>query len=189
MAEITGIIQELRTRDVSGGKKAYNIVVGGQEYGCGLYAPKAKVGDYVKFELDESRGYKNVGRNSLKVSTHKPPAEAIAEASNTKPVASTAGGTVDMKQEVVSRQSALNSAIAFMAILQSADALGLPASNTKGKRQEVLEAMLNQYMVEFFERNTGTAYRDLSPKKKDPEVADEAADTGGEVEPADDQWQ
>src|SRR5687768_13750341 len=101
MAEQTGIIQEIRVKDVAGGKKAYDIVVAGQAFGVGLFAPKAKVGDYVKFEIDESRGYKNVARNSLKVSTNKPPAEAIAEADATKPAQSTAGGSVDMKQEVV----------------------------------------------------------------------------------------
>lgn len=185
MAEITGIVQEIQVRDVKGGKKGYDLVVGGERYGYGLYAPKCQVGDYVKFGLDESRGYKNVERNTLRVSKNKPSTEALAEAAATAPKQSAGGGSVDMKQEIISRQSALNSAIDFMTLLHANDALGLPAS-AKGKKQEVLESMLAKYMAEFYERNTGVAYKDITPGKKEETVdSPEAVDDT----PVDDEWE
>lgn len=186
MTDITGIVQEIRTKPTSSGKPAYDLVVGGQAYGAGLYAPKCKVGDYVKFELDESRGYKNVARNSLKVSSGKPPAEAVAAAEATAPKVSTTGGTVDMKQEVISRQSALNSAIAFMQLASSNDALGLPKTDTKGKKLEALETLLHKFVAEFYEENTGVAYKSIAPNAKVDE--EEAGEGEEDVAAADDQW-
>jgi hypothetical protein len=187
MSDITGVVQEIQTRDVSGGKKAYNIVVGGESYGAGLYAPKCKVGDYVKFTLDEARGYKNVGRGSLQVSKNKPPADAVAAAAATALPKSSDGSSVDRKQDTISRQSAMNTAIQFMTLLSANDALGLPAS-AKGKKVEVLEAMLSKYTQDFYERNTGVKWKDIAPATKgstneasEPEVEED--DT-----PADEQW-
>lgn len=188
MSEMTGVVQEIQTRDVSGGKKAYNVVIAGQAFGAGLYAPKCKVGDYVKFEIDESRGYKNIARNSLKVSANKPTAEQLAESAATAPKKSTTGASVDQRQDTISRQAALNSATAFMQLLHDADSLGLPAASNKGKRQEALELMLKQYMKEFYEFNTGVAFKDIAPSSAKTETTD--APSEEEVEaPADDQWQ
>lgn len=185
---ITGIIQKIEARSVAGGKTAYNIVVGGQSYGAGLYAPKAKEGDYVKFNVDESRGYKNVERNSLKVSANKPPAEAVAAAEATAPKQSTTGGSFDTKQDTISRQSATNTAIAFLQLLSDNDALGLPATTTKkGNKQQALEAMLSKYTVQFYEENTGVVFKSIAPgasEGKPEEPEDEP-----EVEaPSDEEW-
>jgi hypothetical protein len=183
MADMTGVVQEVQTRDVSGGKKAYNIVVGGQSYGVGLYAPKCKVGDYVKFEIDESRGYKNVARNSLKVSANKAPAEAMAEAEATAPRKTSTGGSVDTRQDTISRQAAMNTAIQFMTLLQSAGVL--PAATAKGKGQESLELMLKQYSKDFYEMNTGVVYKDITPGTKNDDVPVETAEQSA---PSDEKW-
>lgn len=179
MTDITGVVQKIETRDVAGGKKAYNIVVGGERYGAGLYAPKCKEGDYVKFELDESRGYKNVGRNSLKVNAKGPPPEAVAEAAATAAkAAAPEGGQKQETQETIERQSASNTAIAFLAVAQAADALGLPASGAKGKKLEALDILLEKYATYFYERNTGKDWKDLKPAK----TKDEAEVAEGEVD-------
>lgn len=186
MSEITGVVQEIKTRSVSGGKTSYDLVVAGQAYGAGLYAPKCKVGDYVKFDLDDSRGYKNVGRNSLKVSANKPPAEALAEAEATAPKKSTTGGSFDQRQDTISRQAAMNTAIQFMTLAASQDALGLPAASAKGKRIETLEGMLAKYTQEFYETNTGVKYKSIAPASSEAEVAPPAVE---EVEaPVDSEW-
>jgi hypothetical protein len=187
MAEITGVVQEIKTRSVSGGKTSYDLVVGGQAYGAGLYAPKCDVGDYVKFELDDSRGYKNVGRNTLKVSKNKPPAEAVAEAAATAPKKSTTGGSFDTRQDTISRQAAMNTAIQFMVLAASQEALGLPAAGAKGKRLETLEGMLHKYTQEFYETNTGVKWMNISPTTKD-EAATEAAAPEEVAAPADSEW-
>lgn len=189
MAEITGVVQEIETRSVAGGKTAYNVRVGGESYGAGLYAPKCKVGDYVKFGLDESRGYKNIERNTLKVSANKPPAEALAAAAATAPQQNSQGMSVDARQDVISRQSATNSALAFLTLLTTNDAMGLPAATAKGKRVEVIESMLHQYEKEFYERNTGLAWKDISPKPKPEESTGEVTPpVADEVVAAADEW-
>lgn len=189
MADITGVVQDIVTRDVSGGKKSYDIVVAGQKYGAGLYAPKCKVGDYVKFELDDSRGYKNVGRNSLKVSANKPPAEAMAEAETTAPQKNSAGASVDSRQDIISRQAATNSAIAFMAVLAATESLGLPAASGKAaKRSEVMEGILHQYEKEFYERNTGIAWKDISPAPKEAEAVNEQVVEDAPAPVEEDEW-
>ena len=187
MSSVTGVIQQINEKSVAGGKKAYDIVVAGQTYGYGLYPPKAKEGDYVKFDVDESRGYKNVARNSLKVSTNKPPAEAVAEAQASAPKQNSVGGSVDSRQDSILRQSSLNYAIQYLGVLAQAGALAVPA--TKGKQQEYVDTLRKKYTQEFYEANSGLAYKDISPNQTE-------AAGGGEDEtpfetsdaPADGEW-
>ncbi len=190
MSTITGIVQEIQTRKVSGGTKtAYNIVVAGESYGVGLYAPKCKVGDYVRFELDDNSRYKDVVRNTLQVSKSKPPAEAVAEA---KATAGKAAASADNKQETISRQSALNSAIAFLAVGASVDALPLPKTDAKGKKQEALDALLAKYTQQFYEQSTGQKWSGTSPKATPTEDEAEAAPDDSAVQEtadADNGWE
>lgn len=185
---VTGVIQEIKTKNTSTGKQAFDVVVAGQSYGVGLYAPKARVGDYVKFEIDDSRGYQNVARNSLQVSKNKAPPEAVAQAAATAPKMSTGGGTVDMKQEIISRQSAKNTAIEFMKVLQAAGALPVPAA--KGKAQEALEIVFREYEKQFYESNTGVAFKDITPTTPTAIAATEVAVAQPEVvaDATEDEW-
>lgn len=178
MSEVSGTIQEIQTRGVAGGKTAYNLVVGGQSYGAGLYAPKAKVGDYVTFVVDESRGYKNVERGTLKVGKapkeYKEPTSAATSGYTQK------AASFDSRQDAISRQAASNTAIGFLELLIKAEALALP----KTKRQEAVETYLHKYEQMFYERNTGVAWKDISPNK-----TEESEDEEAEVEtPDDEQW-
>lgn len=168
---MTGLIQEIRSKSVAGGKTAYDIVVAGQTYGYGLYPPKAKEGDYVKFDVDDSRGYKNVARNSLKVSANKPPAEAVAQAAATAPQVNSAGASFDGRQDSIVRQSSMEYAIRFLGVLAQAGALAVPT--TKGKGQEYMDTLRKKYTQEFYEHNTGLVYKDISPNHAEADGADE----------------
>ena len=156
---VSGIVQEIKTRDVAGGKKAYNVVVGGQSYGAGLFAPKCKEGDYVTFETEERNGFINIAPRSLKVG--KVPSEAVAKAA-----AQTTGGSFDKRQDAISRQAASNTAIAFMQLLASQDALPVPASKSKGDKQAALEALLQGYEQRFYEHNTGNKWVNIAPQEE-----------------------
>lgn len=182
MADMTGVVQAVNVKDVSGGRKSYDVVVAGQAYGAGLYAPKCKVGDYVKFEIAESRGYKNIARNSLKISANKPPAEAVAQAEATAPKTNSQGGSFDTRQDVISRQAATNSAIQFMTLLASQEALPAASGKNKGTKQEVLETLLHQYEASFYERNTGVVWKDITPGAEKDVAANTDADDQPEPE-------
>lgn len=177
MAQVKGVVQAIETKQVSGGTKtAYSIVVGGQGYGAGLFKPKCKEGDYVTFEVEMNGNYKNVARNSLSVSDYKPTAEDTS--APTKSGTKSAGGMtkeqywdnkekLDLeRQDVISRQSSSNSAIAFMQVMSANDALGLPKSTAKGAQAKALTALLRKLEVEFYERNTGKVWVDITPKQK-----------------------
>ena len=172
MAQVKGVVQAIETKQVSGGTKtAYSIVVGGQGYGAGLFKPKCKEGDYVTFEVEMNGNYKNVARNSLSVSDYKPAPEDTP--APTKSAAKTAGVDWDAKakadaerQDTISRQASSNSAIAFMQIMSANDALGLPKSTAKGAQAKALTALLRKLEVEFYERNTGKVWVDITPKQK-----------------------
>lgn len=178
---ITGIVQEVIKKPVSGNRTGYDIKVAGETYGVGLYPPKCKEGDYIKFDLDDSRGYKNVARNTLKVSAGKPPAEAIAEAATpTKPVA--AGS----REDSIMRQSSLNYAIQYLGVLAAAGVLSPPTSG-KGKGQEYMDTLRKKYVQEFYEANSGVVYKDISPNQSQAEDAAEE-EAPFEEAPADSEW-
>jgi hypothetical protein len=182
--EVTGIIQEIRKKNVAGGKTAYDIVVGGEAYGNGLYPPKAVEGDYVKFEVDLSRApYKNVARNSLKVSKGKPPAEAVAAAAATAPQISSTGASFDARQDSIVRQSSTEYAVAYLGVLAQAGALAVPT--TKGKGQEYMDTLLSKYIQTFYEANTGLKWKSIRPGADKEEDAGETPD---EAAPEDDNW-
>lgn len=176
---ITGIVQEVIKKQVSGGRTGYDIVVAGETYGCGLYPPKCKEGDYIKFDLDDSRGYKNVGRNTLKVSAGKPPAEVVA-ASTAAPKPAAAGS----REDSIMRQSSMNYAISYLGVLAAAGALAVPT--TKGKGQEYMDTLRKKYTQEFYESNSGVAYKDISPNQSTAEEAGEE-DVADDV-PEDGEW-
>lgn len=165
---VNGVIQQIQTRSVSGGTKtAYDIYVNGQKYGAGLFAPKAKEGDYVTFEANQSQYGWDVVARTLRVGK-APDGEQAAP-----PVSRSAGGvpSFDKKQDAISRQAASNTAIAFMQLLAAQDALPVPASKSKGDKQAVLETLLQGYEKRFYEANTGQVWKDVSPAGSKQEVA------------------
>ena len=186
MAQITGIVQEIAFKQTSAGQMA-DIVVAGEKYGAGLAKYlKAKEGDYVTFELDDSRGYKNVARNSLKVSKNKAPPEAVAEANATKANVAKAVNGFDARQDAISRQAASNTAIAYMVLLHAAGALPVSTSKTKGAAQASLDAIREEYEKVFYERNTGQAFKDISPSAPKEDVSEDSAEADV---PDDDAWE
>lgn len=184
MAEVTGIIQSIIEKQTSAGIMA-DIVVAGEKYGAGLKKfLKAKEGDYVKFELDDARGYKNVGRGSLKVSQGKPPAEAVEAAASTKAKVAGAVSGFDARQDAISRQAASNTAIAWVTFLATQDAL--PKAKTKGAAAATFDAIRAEYEKEFYERNTGHEYKLIGPAAK--AAAEEVGDDDAAA-PADEPWE
>lgn len=179
--EITGIVQSI-IETQRGANRMADIVVAGEKYGAGLVKfLKAKEGDYVKFTLNEERGYKNVERGTLMVGKGAPPAAAVAAAAATKENVAKAVSGFDARQDAISRQAASNTAIAYMTLLASQDAL--PKAKTKGTAASTLDAVREEYERVFYERNTGQVYKSISP------TASEAEEPEAEEAPEDEVWQ
>lgn len=181
MSQESGVIQEIQSRSVAGNKTAYDIVIAGQRYGAGLYAPKAKVGDYVTFTVSQNGNFKNVERGTLKVGKAPKGEEQAA----IKAKVGAAVNSFDARQDAISRQAASNTAIAWVSFLQAAGALTVPA--TKGKAQAALDLVRKEYEKEFYEANTGNAWKDISPS---PKAEEDAGEYEGEAEePEDRPWE
>lgn len=166
MSEVSGVIQQIKTKQVGPQKKtAYDIQVAGQWYGYGFFKPSAKEGDFVTFTAVANGNFLNVERGTLKVG--KAPAS-----SNTQSTVARAVNNFDSRQDAISRQAASNTAIAWMTLLHEAGAL--PTGNkTKGALQSALDTIRREYEKEFYEGNTGQEWKDIRPASSAAEVADE----------------
>ena len=177
---ISGVIQQIRTKQTKIGTM-YDIQVNGDFYGIGKYAPKAKEGDYVTFTPEYNGNFKNVERGTLKVSANKP-----ANVGNSAPATNVraASNSFDARQDAISRQAASNTAIAWLTLLNTAGALPIATSKSKGSQQEAMDVIRRQYEKEFYEANTGIEWKNISPKQD----AESDADDNGEEEVENDPW-
>lgn len=154
MAQVTGVVQVVKDKQTSIGKTAWDIKVGGQWYGAGLFKPDIQEGDYVSFDYVVSGNFKNIERGTLKKG--KVPEGSAAKAVNS------AMSNFDTRQDAISRQAASNTAIAWVTFLASNGAIQLPA-RSKGAAQEGWDTILAEYERRFYEKNTGVRWKDISP--------------------------
>lgn len=172
----SGYIQAITPRETRVGIM-YDLVIDGQKIGAGKFKPKGvDVGDYVNYDVDMNGKFRNLKAGSLSKAT--PPAGV------SKPAQSTGTGYstpyVD-RQEIISKQSALNSALAFVEILNTAGALPIPASKKAAEKADLIEQIVMEYTAKFYHMNTGNTF----------ELPDTAAVAGGDLsgaEEADGDW-
>lgn len=134
----------------------YDMVIDGQKIGTGKFKPKGvEPGDYVSYDINMNGNFKNLKPGSLSKET--PPAGVTAA-----PAASTGTSqgfsSYSDRQDVISKQSALNSALQFVDILAKADALPLTASKKKDEKADILERIVMEYTAKFYHVNTGNIY-------------------------------
>lgn len=140
---------------------SWQLYVDGKTLGFMKYEPKGyAIGDYVTYETEQKGQYQNLKAGTLSKSV--PPAGAAAP---TRPEPSKI--TMD-RQDVISRQAALNTALSFVQLLQVAGALPEGKSLTPAKKADKMEAILMEYVKKFHLLSTGTVY-------EVPEAAAEAA--------------
>lgn len=148
MANKSGFITKIDTRSTKFGDK-HQVHIGSDSYIYGNYPPKGlAVGDFVTFETKMNGQYENLVAGTM-VKADAP----AGVAAPTPPQAS----TISMdRQDVISRQAAMNTAMEFIKFLQANEAL--PIAKTKAKNADMLEAILLEYTGKFFHINTGSTY-------------------------------
>jgi hypothetical protein len=151
--KISGVVQEVQTYNTKIGPM-FNVVVGGEKYGNGKYAPKCSAGDVVEFEVAYNGNYKNVAPRTLTV-VGKASAAAVAAEAASAPARSASTGSYDARQDVISRQAALNSALTFVGLLASQDALPVTKTAKIGSKIEAIEALVRKYTGDFHLQSTG----------------------------------
>lgn len=145
-----GYITDIKESDGRFGK-SYQLYVDNKSLGFMKFPPKGiGVGDFVEYETEKKGQYENLKPGTL--SKIDPPAGMKAPI---RPAPSTI--TMD-KQDVISRQAALNSALSFVQILQAAGAIPEGKTLSADKKADKIEAILNSYVKRFYELNTGSEY-------------------------------
>lgn len=148
---VSGIVQSIDTRETKFGTM-YSAKVNGTSYGVGKYPPKCKAGDNVTFNVTYNGQYANMDVKSLQVVSGGPAAPVAAAGAPAR------SNYEDPKQTTIAKQSALNSAVAFLQVLQAADALPVSKTVKPAERLKTIEAMLVHYRAKFYLESTGAEF-------------------------------
>lgn len=168
-------IQEIQQKQTSVGAMYDLVLSNGDKVGMGKFPPKGfSAGDYVNYEVTMRGQYKNLTPGSLSKAT--PPAGVPAPAASAGP-ARTGGnaGGYDKRQEIISKQAALNSGMTFVNLLVSADALPIPKTAKSDKKADLMEEIVMRYTAQFYNLATGEDY----PLPDAVPAGLEAAEDGG----------
>lgn len=158
MQSVTGVVQEVRVKNTAVGEM-FDIVVNGAEYGAGKFRPTCKPGDTITFNVTYRGKFANVDQRSIQVGAGDNVTAFPAKVP--KATLST--------QDIISRQSAYNTAIAWVGVLVQAGALTLPAK--VGVRNQIMDEILEKYRDEILGWNTGTIKE--TPKTDDTTITHE----------------
>ena len=177
MPNTQGLVSEIRTRDTSYGTM-YNFVVNGEEFGAGKFPPRGvAAGDDIEFSFEDKGRYKNLDSKSVK----KVGAPSAAQVATSTAATAVASSSASAKDATISKQAARNTAVAFMTLLGSVDALPVAASAKPAAKFEVLRGVLDKLTQEFFDFSMG--------KTTSTPLTDAAEDVGGsDGDPADGPW-
>ena len=144
---IKGKITKVGSRPTKFGDMFY-IELGGQQVGVGKYRPKISEGDYARVPVERNGQYINL----LKGGT----IERIAdEGSSSSAAAAPSSGKSytpyndDKWQETISRQAARNTAMQFLNLLVSQEAIAFPKTANAERKAAILRAHLEKLTEEF----------------------------------------
>ena len=151
-----GFLQQIVVKDTSVGKMYDYIFSNGDKVGAGKFPPKGiEQGKFYNYEFDMNGNFKNLRKNTM--FEGKAPEGAAASAASSAAPARAVGNSYDSRQDVISKQAAFNTSIAFVKLLAESDALPIAASVKAAKKADAIEAIVLDYASKFHKRSTGTA--------------------------------
>lgn len=180
MPSVTGIIEAITARPTSIGDM-YDVVVNGTKYGNGKYAPRGvNIGDTVTFDFDVKVNGRYENKNIIPKTMRVVGAQA---AQATAPAQRAAGAVVstqvDKRQETISKQSAMNTALTLIGLQLQYGAVKLPAKAPDA--YTVLNTLFADTVARVYNLNTGDKWKltaaDFAPKQV---AEDDAEDDFGD---------
>lgn len=156
--EIQGVVGQVAEFKTNTGKTVYSIVVDGKKYSAGFDKPPCQIGDNVAFGTVMNGQYINVAKNSIRV---LPPSAGNTGGVARQPAAG-ANNYAD-RQDTISRQAASNTALQFVTLAHSIEALDIKKTAKADDKLAALEALVTQYTIFFYEQNTGVEYKSIAP--------------------------
>lgn len=153
MMQVEGYVQAIETVPTKTGKTMYNVRVNGDKFGAGMYPPKFKQGDFISFTCTMNGNFKNMETRTVTIKAAPPmPVQAPVASAG----AAQSAGNWDTRQDTISKQAALNSAMEMVSILAGAGAVvGLDKAKTPADKAAVLTGLVTEFTKEFYHQNTG----------------------------------
>jgi hypothetical protein len=156
MMKVEGYVQKIETLQTKTGKTMYNVRVNGDKFGAGMYAPRFKEGDFIAFDATLNGNFKNMETRTVTVKA--PPANAPAFSPQMQTVGPKTGNSPDWdaRQDVISKQAALNSAQHMVEILVTVGGVpGLDKAKTPADKLQVITDLCTEFTKDFYHQNTG----------------------------------
>lgn len=172
MSKNQGTIERIEARTVSpknGGNSftVYDYHIDGTKYGGGSFKAKGiNEGDFVEFVVEMNGNFANIAKNTLRKLAGGSPAAAPATDAPQKPAAvpyngKTVAQKADEKDQRISRQSAFNTAAAFLKIAQEAGAL--PSLEKKATGLSYLRTVFFKEAALLYKEATGEDWNLTAP--------------------------
>lgn len=164
--KISGIVTEIKARNTRVGDM-YDVVVNGIAYGNGKYPPRGvKAGDFVTFEAETKQNGQytnyNIVPRTLRVDD-KPSAEVVSAA---KAQTSVNVAAADKRQEVISKQANLNTALQLVSLYLQHGGAKLPAKAPDC--YTAINALVSDTASKLYAATTGENWElDLSGSKQE----------------------
>ena len=165
MSNGKGVVESIKTFDAAGGKTMYNLTVGGERYGFGSNKPNCNEGDTIEFEYESKGQYKNGNSKSVTV---------VAKSTGAASSGGGSYGKTPATQTTISKQAALNSALAFVNILVAAEAVpGVTKTAKSEDKYGILESLVVEKTHEYYAQSTGTEWpeEEVDSKPAEDKVA------------------
>lgn len=162
----SGIVSEIRTRNTKFGDM-YDVVINGTAYGHGKYAPRGiQAGDFVTFEYDVKQNGNYTNYNLVNKSLRKDDAPAPAAVEAAKAETRTVLVTADKRQETISKQANLNSAIALVTQIIATGGIKFPASAKAPDIYKAVEGLVLTQAAKLYKLTTGETWDIEAPEEK-----------------------
>jgi hypothetical protein len=189
MAEIVGVVEQISSRDGAYGKM-YSYKVNGQYYGAGKYPVRdVKEGDLVKVKYTTNdRGYHNIDKGGM---VKQDPRSDAAASPEPTPTTASRPAYVDPRQDIISKQSAFNTALTFLDLQIKLGGVKYPANAKAADIFESFNGMVLTEAARIYQLNTGKEWvieaappvqkpapksRSTAPAEPDPVAEDSGYD-------------
>lgn len=171
----SGIVSEVKAKNTKFGDM-YDVVVNGTAYGHGKFPPRGiQAGDFVTFEYETKINGQWTNHNIVPKSLRKDDAPAPAAVEAAKAETRTVLATGDKRQETISKQANLNSAIALVTQQIAVGGIKFPANNKAPDIYKAFEGLVLDQAARFYKLTTGETW-DIESVDGEKKEAKKAAD-------------
>lgn len=175
--QATGIVQEVKAKATKFGDM-YDVVINGTAYGHGKFPPRGiQAGDFVTFEFETKQNGQwtnhNIVPKSLRKDSSPAPAAVDAAKAETRQVVQSA----DKRQETISKQANLNSALQLINAQINVGGVKFPAAAKAPDIFKAVEGLVLDQAARFYKLTTGEDWKiDVAVDK--PQAAGPKDDEG-----------